>query len=193
MGFFQVTHSETSEFARRYTVEHFRVGTPVVSLHRLDYGRTPYDRVRGDIVGEKVYFDPVEVHCYIDPQVESLSYDEFGLNESRGLEAFFSVDDLVSLEVEVSPGDYIEYDGRGYDVKTVQGEGWYLGDSRPYLLKAWLNIKRGNTLSEGYARRVASDRGISEDEFVEMSAPVVVSENEERVGSRADEGDLVLY
>ena len=193
MGFFQHTRQDMSDFARRYSVEHIRVGTPVVSLYRLDLSRTSYDRVRGDIVGDKFYFEPVKVHCYIDPQVESLEYNEYGLNESRGLEAFFSIDDLKALEVDVSPGDYIEYDGREYDIRNVQGEGWYLGDSRPYLLKAWLNIKRGDTLSDEYVSRVASERGVYEDEYVEMSSPVVVSDREEKSVSRADEGDIVLY
>ena len=193
MGFFQQTRQGMSDFARRYVVEHIRVGTPVVSLYCLDTDSTVYDRARGDFVGDKQYREPVDLHCYIDPQVETQEYDDFGLNESRELEAFFSIDDLIEKGIEVSPGDYIEYDGRKFEVRNVQAEGWYLSDSRPYMLKAWLNIKRGNTLSDEFVKSVGKQREVSEDEMVEMSVPVVVSDTHERIEPRDDEGDIVLY
>lgn len=101
----------------------------------IGYYKINLDKTDSNLYGEsieKIYNDPVLIHCLIERNPQDIKADEFGPDINRLIEFRFLRDILVEINVVPEIGDIILWNNDYYEVDNVKENQLFMGKDPSY-------------------------------------------------------------
>lgn len=82
---------------------------------------------------KKVYYNPVRLFCLVNKDAATFNDVDTGLDTTQTVQFKFLRDDLRDVEVVLSEGDIIKYDGRYYEIDNTNEQQYWMGRNNETL------------------------------------------------------------